>query len=133
MPVLRMGYPTVELKCNGRKELLTISRCMLTVFVGPPPSEEHQACHNNGVPTENNLGNLRWDTRIGNAADTLAHGTRLIGEGHPNSKLTDELVREIRASSETGAQLAKRMGVSTGVIYKARAGDTWKHVRAKAS
>jgi len=55
-------------------------------------------------------------------ADELPHG-----EAHWNSKLTDEQVRTIRASTETQRVLARQFGVSQGHISMIRSG---KH-RAK--
>lgn len=50
------------------------------------------------------------------------------GERHHNSKLNDDAIKEIRASSETLASLAKRFGVSTMTVSSVRRGKIWKHV-----
>lgn len=47
---------------------------VLTAFVGPcPPCME--CCHGDGDPTKNDLGNIRWDTRLANVHDMIRHGT----------------------------------------------------------
>jgi hypothetical protein len=51
-----------------------------------------------------------------------------LGEKHGNAKLTEEIVRAIRVSDETDAQLSKRYGISRSSIYAARRRQTWKHV-----
>lgn len=51
------------------------------------------------------------------------------GEQHHRAKLTDEIVREIRASRETSVALAERYGVTREAVSAVRIGRTWKHVR----
>lgn len=53
---------------------------------------------------------------------------RKRGEAQIQAKLTDDLVREIRASTETGGSIAKRLGISKTVVNRARRGKTWRHV-----
>ncbi len=52
----------------------------------------------------------------------------LRGEAQPRAKLNDNAVREIRASSESTAALARRFEVSWPVIGAVRNGKTWRHV-----
>lgn len=50
-----------------------VHRLVLEAFVGPcPPGME--ACHWNGIPGDNRLHNLRWDTPSANNADILRLG-----------------------------------------------------------
>lgn len=46
----------------------------------------------------------------------------------PHQKLTIEAVREIRASTETTAALARRFQVRESTLWAARRGVTWSHV-----
>jgi len=39
----------------------------------PKPLVELEACHGNGVRTDNHSTNLRWDTKAANRADMLRH------------------------------------------------------------
>ena len=50
------------------------------------------------------------------------------GEGHPYSKLTDDAVREIRATKRQTKALAAKYGVTKATIMAARRGATWGHV-----
>lgn len=50
------------------------------------------------------------------------------GEGRPDAKLTELIVREIRASSEPSRVLAERYGVHQRIIQKVRKRDLWKHI-----
>ena len=57
------------------------------------------------------------------------------GENHPNSKLTAEIVTEIRKRKLSGEprvniaiEFAQKLGVTTKVIYEVMRGTTWKSV-----
>jgi hypothetical protein len=50
------------------------------------------------------------------------------GEKHGMSKLTAELVREIRSSKESGVALSHRLGVSPTTICDVRKHRIWNHV-----
>ena len=55
--------------------------------------------------------------------EKLARGTK-----NHNARLNDDIVREIRASAESGSRLAKRFGVSAVTISNVRRYLVWKHV-----
>lgn len=50
------------------------------------------------------------------------------GEKHGNAKLTSDLVRDIRKSSEADSELAARLNLSRVTIYDVRKRKTWKHI-----
>lgn len=50
------------------------------------------------------------------------------GEAHGMSKLTDDIVREIRASPARGVDLARRFGVAPTTITDIRKRRIWKHL-----
>lgn len=68
------GYLRVSLWKQGKGSDPYIHRLVLLAFVGPAP-QGTEACHGDGVRTNNRLENLRWDTPSGNAADKKRHGT----------------------------------------------------------
>lgn len=70
-PALTHGHPAVAL---GRERKEYVHTLVLQAFVGPAP-EGMECCHGDGVRTNNYLGNLRWDTRLGNNLDAIRHGT----------------------------------------------------------
>jgi hypothetical protein len=65
--------------------------------------------------------------------DAVDQGTHYyaVGEEQTNSKLTDEAVKEIKATYfkyGQGLKLAKKFGVSIFTIRDAAKGRSWKHV-----
>lgn len=108
----RDGYLRVNL-CdrtrNGTDKLIHV--LVLEAFVGPCPSGM-EACHGDGDPGNAALSNLRWDTPIANAADRKRHGTHKFGECHPNARLTDSQIAEIRAASGSQKSIARLFGIS---------------------
>ena len=104
-----------------------VHRLVLTAFVGPCP-EGMEACHNDGNPRNNALENLRWDTRKGNFADKVKHGTALTGSANHRTHLMDADVLAIRHSSEPYNVLAERYGVTDRTISKIMLHHDWKHV-----
>lgn len=50
------------------------------------------------------------------------------GESHHSAKLSNDIVGEIRSSSERVADLAQRYSVSKQTIYRVRNGTHWQHI-----
>jgi hypothetical protein len=127
----RSGYFFFSLRRSGKNWQRGVHRLVLEAFVGPcPPGME--ACHNNGIKTDNRLENLRWDTRKANARDRTLHGSQiLIGSFNPNAKLTESDIIRIHALADSGKvqrEIAAMFGVSETTIGFIRQGKTWKHV-----
>jgi hypothetical protein len=129
-PILRGGYPTVNLARGGKKTACKIHRLVLHAFVGPCP-DGMVGCHNDGDRANNDVSNLRWDSYKANADDTLRHGTRVLGSMCRSSKLTEDEVVQIRrqrAEGESIGDLAVRFGVTCenikAIVYR----RSWRHV-----
>lgn len=79
-----------------------------------------------------NPDHLSVGTALDNALDRESKGRGNqrcpIGEGNPNNKLTEDAVRDIRFSAETGSTMAQKYAVSQSVVSQIRRGVTWKHV-----
>lgn len=97
-------------------------------FHGLKPSPDHEVAHENGVRADNRAENLSWKTRADNRLDTLRHGTDNRGQRHYRAKLTDQDVRDIRASTATHAALGRQYGVSAAHIYNVRTRRARVHV-----
>ncbi len=125
------GYPRWHgTRPGGRKKLL-VHRCQLMAWVGPPPSPEHHACHNDGDRSHSTLENLRWGTAKENQQDMVRHGRSQQGEKHYSTRLTDDDVSGIREAISVGVSgkhLARFFGVSTSVVSRINRRKTWSHV-----
>jgi hypothetical protein len=125
-------YLLVSLTCNGVSKSIAVHKLVLEAFVSRRP-EQCIARHGSGGPLDNSLRNLEWGTyEQNNGADRERDGTQLLGEKHPNAKLTEESVRLIRALYAAGQEshktLAQKYNVSTTVILNVLNRKTWKHV-----
>lgn len=121
------GRLQVALSKNGEVTRFQVHRLVLLAFTGPCP-DGMESCHNDGDHTNNRIINLRWDTRYGNRADAIRHGTQPRGETSAKAKLTEQDVRDIRASSESERAMARKYGVSQVAVHYIRTRRTWKHV-----
>ncbi len=61
-------------------------------------------------------------------ATAKARGSK-AGENHPNAKVTEDIVRKIRAFEGNHAEAARNFGVTRLISYRIRTGRTWKHVK----
>jgi hypothetical protein len=124
------GYTAVTLSLSGVCCTRRIHRLVPLSFVGPCP-DGMEAAHEDGVRSNNNVDNLRWDTKKGNQADRERHGTMLRGASSPSSKLTEEQVIEIKCRhqrGETQTSLAEEFGVSQPAVHYILTHKTWGHV-----
>jgi hypothetical protein len=100
---------------------------ILETFVCPcPPGME--CLHYDGNGLNNHLINLSWGTHLENSVDQIRHGRSSPGEKNGFAWLTEDMVEEIRESSETTAELARQMGVDWRTIDRVRRRESWKHI-----
>lgn len=123
-----VGRLTVNLSKDNKVKSFYVHRLVLEAFVGPCP-EGMECCHfPDRDPSNNKLENLRWDTSKANSKDMLVHGTRMVGEYHPCSKLNKEAISDILKRLELGekqSDLACEYGVSSAAIIDIRKRITW--------
>lgn len=104
----------------------------LELFTGERPdgkvaAHEPLVCHN---PACINPKHLRWASRKENMHDRLLDETDLRGEKHPNSKLSERDVLDIRSSKESGPSLARKYNLnSRSTINKIKSGKLWSHIK----
>lgn len=115
------GYLQVLL---GAKNNCRVHDLVLNAFVGPCPLNM-EACHNDGIKTNNFPSNLRWDTKSANAIDRVKHGNQ------HTAKLSPTLVKEIRAlKGKYGIQeIAKKYKVNNSNISKIHNNKAWTFVK----
>ena len=100
----KSGYYRVHLGINGKKYNGSVHRMVLMAFVGMP-QQNQEACHNNGIPTDNRIENLRWDTHAENNRDRTRHETYPKGKDHHNyGKPMSEELKARLAAYHTGAK-----------------------------
>lgn len=126
------GYRIVTFTRPGEKRRYEyVHRLVALTFIGPCP-EGKEVCHKDGVRVNNQLDNLRYDTRSNNALDRHLHGTmnQTRGEEHYFAKLTVEDVKWIRRHSGvyTHRQMAFMFGVGHGTIGNVIRRVQWRHV-----
>lgn len=123
------GHGRLKFGDRGR---MVASRAMCIAAHGEPPTPKHQAAHScgNGHNGCCNQKHLRWATGAENSADSLVHGTRARGEKHGASKLSAEVVREIRALAGTMPmpRIAERFDISREHARDIARGKRWAHV-----
>jgi hypothetical protein len=128
-PYARNSAGYGHLSLNGRNQLVSRLVCdKVNGWSNLPWDEAAHSCGNG------HLGccagkHLRWASAIENAADMVAHGNSQRGERMHMSKLTDDAVREIRASTLPRTELAERFGVTPSNISYIKRGKTWRHVQ----
>lgn len=102
-------------------------RAVASLFYPQPQPVVRHICNN---PACVNPTHLRPGTQLDNAQDRVAagRGGDLAGVRNGRAKLNDEQAKEIRDSSETGASLARRFGISKVMACKIRRGAAWSHI-----
>ena len=91
-----------------------------------------EACHNNGVASDNRIDNLRWDTHHNNNQDRKTHGTYAKGEKHHMAKLTPEQALAIRRRDVTKKQAMRDFGISNSQHHRIMTGKSWSHLGTDA-
>lgn len=67
------GYLYWDLRDGKRRRRVPVAVAVLEAHRKPRPGPGYEACHNDGVRTDNHLAKLRWDTKKANRADTEWH------------------------------------------------------------
>lgn len=127
------GYGRFTLNLNGptrRTVRVFAHRAIYDMLKGSVPANM-QVCHTCDNPPCCNPDHLFLGTPADNMADKIAKGRAACGAiMRTNSKLTEEVVREIRSLHGAVMQkdLAHRFGVSKQTISKIVLRQHWKHV-----
>lgn len=129
------GYMQVQLSKRGKRVRVKIHRLVAIAFL---ENKENKPCinHIDADRSNNNVTNLEWCTQ----SENVRHSVKLgrwknnykiyKGSDNPISKLTESIVRTIRTSNKSNAELGRMYGVTRSAVRFARIGKNWKHVTA---
>lgn len=124
------GYLMANLFKNKKSYRRFVHRLVLETFVGPCPSGM-EACHGDGIFSNDSLENLRWDTRQSNINDRIKHGSHGIGIRNAMAKLNENQVKHIRYLYSNGYTIKSigelfhvSHGCVSGIVYNVN----WKHI-----
>ncbi len=129
------GYLKYGLSKHCRYWHVKAHRLVALAFLEPPPFPGAHVAHFDGNKRNNHVSNLRWATPKENEDDKRRHGRvrgAPPGESHPQAKLTEDLVKEMRHLAASGLrfkEIAGRLGVAPLTAYDAIFGITWKTVK----
>lgn len=126
------GYPSVQLRLNGREVHKSVHSLVASAWLPPKPSPKHEVAHFDGVKANCAVSNLRWATSKENHADRLRHGRVPRGEEHGSSKLTADDVRGIRhmrSEGRTLTDIGDTFDITFSQVWKILSGWCWSHVQ----
>lgn len=126
------GYARISVTKDGHRKTTLASNVICEMAHGAPPSPDREAAHScgNGHLACVHPGHVRWKTHAENMAEMMEHGRSTRGEKHPNAKITDDVVREIRGDYKnfTRRELSKIHGISVRHLIRIVSGERWGHV-----
>lgn len=125
------GYGRIQLHTEGKGKKKLVHVLVAEAFCHKR-SGKTEVNHKDGVISNNAADNLEWVTQLENANHAATVLLRRAGELGCWAKLTTKDVVEIRQACEikstNKAALARKYGVSPGVIWHVWKRITWKHV-----
>lgn len=116
---------------DGVRSQMRLAHCLsFEIHRGPIHSGLH-VCHSCDNPPCVNPDHLFLGTNRDNIDDKMAKGRQAKGSKVWNSKINDDIVREIRrrrAEGERPGRLAEEFGISGPTVSDLLHGRTWQHV-----
>ncbi len=125
------GYRTTS-DYETPRGLHKVHRLVAMAFI-PNPLGYKVINHKNAIKTDNRVENLEWcDHKLNiRHARSLGLFPSQRGVNNGNNKLTEDDVKAIFIAANGGSSLsdlAKRFGVTPGMIYHIRNRSNWRHV-----
>jgi len=127
------GYKVITFRYSGKKVLQYVHRLVLFAFFGPPPFENYECAHLDGVRSNSRLENLQWVSPLENASHRRIHGTthNQNGELNASAKLKNVDVVEMREMKKNGHHtnnIALRFKINPRTARAIIAKESWKHI-----
>lgn len=113
---------------DGSRRPSLAHRYVCLKFHGIPLRSAMHAAHSCGNKTCVNPRHIRWASRSENEGDKRRHGRDNAGQRHGMSKLTDDQVIAIRASTGFQKDIAKKFGVSLTTVSDIKRERRWTHL-----
>lgn len=133
----RMGEPVGAVCADGYVRLggrpagtLYAHRIVWEAVNGPIPVGL-EIDHRNGRKNDNRIRNLDLVTRAENVRRAYAMGLAATGEACRHSKLTEDIVCQLRVSNLPTRTWAAMLQVDPATVRMARRGRTWKQVACR--
>lgn len=118
---------------SGKQKYPCVHRLVAEAFIPNPlnlPVVMHKLSR--ALGGDDGVDNLEWGTSKQNKQDSVLDKTTKIGEHHPDSRVTEQDVLDIRAKYKTGRyllkDLAKEYQITIQSIWAIVKYKTWKHV-----
>lgn len=126
----KCGHGYGAIRAHRQRHNVQAHRVSYEMAHGPIPEGLH-VLHRCDTPACVNPAHLFLGTHQQNMDDMAAKGRRgaLRGEAQGNAKLTDELVRQIRAANGYQDDIGLRFGVSQTTVWRIKRGHSWRHVQ----
>lgn len=123
------GYVSVCLHCGDTQRNFLLHILVAKAFLGPCP-EGKEVNHIDGVKRNCAISNLEYVTRKENHEHAVKLGLKAFGSHHGRAKLSEDDVIAIRKADGIISQskLAKKYGVTAGLIANVMRGTTWRHL-----
>lgn len=128
-----VNYNFVEVHIDGKKQIKKVHKLVAEVFCDNP-NNYPIVMHLDNDRRNNSASNLQWGTLAMNSQQMIneGRGNKSKGSKHYLSKLTEEMVLEIRQKyipyKYTLTQLAKEYNVSFSLIGHVVKNRNWTHV-----
>lgn len=126
------GYIYAALSKDKKQQRYLVHRLVAEAFISNEYNKPF-VNHIDGNKLNNTISNLEWVTRSENAKHAFRIGLQSNkGERHPTAKLTDDIVREIRAKfiprKYSSRRLAKEYGISKTNVLDIIHNRNWSHI-----
>lgn len=125
------GYYFVNIYHGGKRIQPFIHRLVALAFVPKQDQSHNIVRHLDGNPENNRYDNLAWGDNADNMRDMVEHGNSMRGEKNVRSKITADIVKEIRLryeGGETQSSLAPLYGIDQTQISRIVLRKLWKHI-----